>query len=99
VVVTKTSSAGSGTIANIYLNGVQVTAADAPFYNYWGGQAVGRLVGASNVVGSPLAYFGGGQDEIRVSNVVRSADWIKTEYNSQSSPSTFFTVGQAQSNP
>jgi hypothetical protein len=32
-------------------------------------------------------------DEVRVSNIVRSADWIATEYNNQSSPSTFLTFG------
>ena len=40
-----------------------------------------------------LNHFNGIIDEVRVSNVVRSADWIKTEYNNQSSPSTFYTVG------
>lgn len=33
------------------------------------------------------------EDEIRVSNIVRSADWITTEYNNQSAPSSFYTVG------
>lgn len=32
-------------------------------------------------------------DEMRISNVVRSADWVLTEYNNQNSPSTFFSVG------
>jgi outer membrane protein assembly factor BamB len=35
----------------------------------------------------------GGIDEVRVSNIARSAAWISTEYNNQSSPSTFATVG------
>jgi hypothetical protein len=35
----------------------------------------------------------GSIDEGRVSNIARSADWIKTEYNNQSSPKTFNTVG------
>jgi hypothetical protein len=34
----------------------------------------------------------GAIDEFRVSNTVRSADWIATEYNNQSSPSTFYSV-------
>jgi hypothetical protein len=37
--------------------------------------------------------FTGSIDEVRFSNIVRSADWIKTEYNNQSSPSTFETFG------
>jgi PGF-pre-PGF domain-containing protein len=32
-------------------------------------------------------------DEIRISDIARSADWIKTEYNNQNSPSTFYAVG------
>ncbi len=38
-------------------------------------------------------YFNGSIDEVRVSNIARSADWIKTEYNNESSPSTFETFG------
>lgn len=32
-------------------------------------------------------------DEVRTSNIVRSSDWITTEYNNQSSPSGFFSIG------
>lgn len=32
-------------------------------------------------------------DELRISNVTRSATWITTEYNNQNSPSTFMTFG------
>lgn len=32
-------------------------------------------------------------DEIRISNVARSADWIKAEYNNQNDPSTFVIEG------
>lgn len=48
-------------------------------------------------------YIGGGNpgntkdngyfDEIRFSDVVRSNNWLLTEYNNQSSPSTFYTIG------
>ena len=36
-------------------------------------------------------YLSGSLSEIRFSSTVRSVDWIKTEYNNQSSPSTFYT--------
>lgn len=36
--------------------------------------------------------FAGSLDEIRIASVARSADWIATEFNSQNSPSTFYTV-------
>lgn len=35
-------------------------------------------------------------DEARLSSKVRSADWIKTEYNNQSDPASFWTVGPAE---
>src|SRR4029077_10286953 len=39
-------------------------------------------------------YLNGSIDEMRLSNVARSADWIATEYNNQNSPSTFYTLGE-----
>lgn len=38
-------------------------------------------------------------DEIRISKISRSDDWLDTEYNNQSSPSTFYTVGTQEANP
>jgi hypothetical protein len=35
-------------------------------------------------------------DEFRISSTSRSADWIKTEYNNQSSPGTFYSVTSEQ---
>ncbi len=32
-------------------------------------------------------------DEVRISNIARSAAWILTEYNNQLNPSTFYTIG------
>jgi hypothetical protein len=40
--------------------------------------------------------YTGLMDEMRVSSIARSADWIKTEYNNQSSPATFVSQGAAQ---
>ena len=41
-------------------------------------------------------YFDGIIDETRISDVVRSADWIKACYNNQSSPSTFYSLEGAE---
>ena len=38
-------------------------------------------------------YWKGPMDEVRISNTARDPDWIKTCYNSQNSPSTFYGVG------
>jgi len=40
--------------------------------------------------------FYGALDEVRIAPVVRSADWLLTEVNSQKSNSTFITVGAAE---
>lgn len=42
--------------------------------------------------GSAL-FLTGAMDELRISNSARTADWITSEYNNQSSPGTFITVG------
>lgn len=42
---------------------------------------------------SSAADMDGLIDEVRISNVARSAGWISTTYNNQFSPSTFYSVG------
>jgi len=42
---------------------------------------------------SPTYRFDGAIDEVRVSNIARSADWILTEYNNQKVTSSFYSVG------
>ena len=43
-------------------------------------------------------WWDGSIDEARVSSTNRSTSWIATEYNNQSSPSTFYTVGSKETN-
>ncbi len=38
-------------------------------------------------------------DEIRISNVSRSGDWINTSYNNQKDSSTFYSVGSQEGDP
>jgi hypothetical protein len=37
-------------------------------------------------------FFGGLMDETRISTVWRSSNWIRTEFNNQNDPSSFYTV-------
>ena len=46
-------------------------------------------------VGYGEEWFKGLIDEVRLSSIARSSDWINTEYNNQSSPSTFYALGGA----
>jgi kumamolisin len=60
--------------------------------------SLGWYLGAqqSLTAGTANFFHQGSIDEFRFSNSVRSAGWIGTEYNNQSSPSTFFSVGPQQ---
>lgn len=44
-----------------------------------------------------LYYFGGLLDEVHVANVVRSNEWISTEFKNQSNPTLFATAGATES--
>ena len=39
------------------------------------------------------AFFDGSIDELRISDEVRSNGWLRTDYNNQSSPSSFYSLG------
>ncbi len=78
-----------GSNMRLYDNGVQDTSK---------GQSgsvtanIGFNFAAANI-GGFARFLNGSLDEIRASTVVRSPDWILTEYNNQNSPSTFYTLG------
>ncbi len=46
-------------------------------------------IGASNDNSHP---FPGILDEVRISTIVRSPDWIATEYNNQANPGSFYNL-------
>lgn len=49
--------------------------------------------------GDTFDYFNGLMDEVNVLNTALTSHWIKTEYNNQSSPSTFYSIGAEQNMP
>lgn len=55
---------------------------------------------SNGMIGADIGgeFFYGGLDEIRISNIARSANWLTTTYNNQNSPSTFYTVGTQETN-
>lgn len=73
-----------GTYVNIYVDGSS-DAAQGSLSGSLNQTATFMLLGTGN-------YYSGLMDEVRVSGIARSADWIKAEYNNQSSPSTFYYV-------
>ena len=42
------------------------------------------------------SYFVGEIDELRISDIARSAEWIETEYNNTASPELFISIGAEQ---
>lgn len=77
----------------MYINGVQDSSqsSTAP-------QAVTHplRIGGKSWIGG---FFQGDIDEVHQSNIVRTPGWIGTEYNSQFSPSTFYSIGPLTSQP
>jgi Concanavalin A-like lectin/glucanases superfamily/Domain of unknown function (DUF2341) len=60
----------------------------------WNGNAATLEIGGFVASGDNAASFWNGIiDEVRISKTTRSAGWVGTEYNSQSSPSSFYSVG------
>ncbi|MFA6897507.1 MAG: DUF2341 domain-containing protein [Patescibacteria group bacterium] len=70
----------------LYVNGNLVTSSDSlttftsPTTNFLIGTSTGK-------------YFNGSIDEVKVSDTARSAEWIATEYNNQSQPTEFSSLG------
>jgi hypothetical protein len=76
----------------LYINGSQ--AASGSLGEDIGNSGADLLVGNRGDLALPAyADF----DEVRISNTARSADWIATEYNSESAPGNFYSVGAEQS--
>jgi len=78
----------------IYINGVEGavtdtlgTLTDSSAFSLF----IGRLLAPSDP-----RRFDGQIDEARVSNIARTADWLLTEYNNQSNPSNFSSVGDEE---
>ena len=46
---------------------------------------------------NPAIPFHGIIDELRISNIARSQEWIKTQYNNQNDPNKFYNIGNLES--
>ncbi|MEW6609747.1 MAG: DUF2341 domain-containing protein [bacterium] len=91
-----------GSVARIYKNGAEIKNSNAGWET---GGGTGNLSygtpAPSFVIGmrsknSPGEYYDGISDEVRISNIARSANWIATEYNNQNNPFGFYTIGIQQ---
>jgi GH35 family endo-1,4-beta-xylanase len=78
-----------GSTIHTYVNGVEDTA-------YGSGTPTGNILQSDSqfmISQNNRAHaFNGLIDEVRVSNIARSAAWVQTEYANQHSPATFYAV-------
>jgi hypothetical protein len=82
-----------GSTYHIYLNGVNADGGSNNSQVAFTGNSTTLYLGQR---GDNIRYLAGTLDEVRISSINRSAAWIATEYNNQSSPSTFETLGALQ---
>jgi Tfp pilus assembly protein PilX len=84
-----------GSNIRIYRNG---QLAGGPFAKTGTMNASSRIIVIANNDDIPNnRYWNGTLDEVRLSTVARSAQWLQTQYNNQSSPSTFSVLGAEDS--
>jgi Concanavalin A-like lectin/glucanases superfamily len=81
----------AGHVATLYVDGISRGSYTSPVATVYRPHA--------NVVYFGTGYYAtltGTEGECRVSNAARSADWVRTEYNSQSAPAAFYSLGSSQ---
>ncbi|MHA2032983.1 MAG: LamG-like jellyroll fold domain-containing protein, partial [Candidatus Kariarchaeaceae archaeon] len=81
----------SGNNLVLYLNSVQKPSGSLSLGPYTGRIAVGYWPSEFGA-----DHFNGIIDEVRVSNIVRSSDWIATEYNNQLNPSNYLVTASEE---
>jgi hypothetical protein len=54
---------------------------------------IGASLAALGVEGTTNQFFDGIIDEVRLSNIDRTADWILTSYTNQVDPASFYSIG------
>lgn len=54
---------------------------------------------SSSLIGDQTNAMSGRIDELRLSNLIRTEDWVMTEYNNQSEPNNFFIFGAVELRP
>ncbi len=78
----------SGNYLNTYVNGILDRGMTS-------NETLGNTTGNIKFGREPLPatyFFNGRIDEVRVQRITRDGNWLLTEYNNQSSPSTFYNV-------
>lgn len=77
-----------GDTARIYVDGVEERVIASSMATSGRNVSIGDDAAKSN-----QGFFDGLIDEVRISSIAHSAGWIATEFNNQSDPASFYTVG------
>ena len=80
----------------LYINGVPQTIVVNSVPSGAAPTDAARKMRIGAFAGGTGRYFNGVIDEARASKTIRSASWIRTEYNNQNSPSSFYTLGSEE---
>ena len=83
----------NGSTWNLYRNGVIAPGSKADTGGSRISQSMWRI-GAQSSSGSISRYFNGSLDEIRISSVARTADWIRLNYENQRDNQLLVTYGE-----
>ncbi len=81
----------------LFVDGIVEGTQTVPDYSWSSGTRLGVFLGTGwtgvwpSMNGS-WYYFNGALDDIKLSGISRSSDWIAAEYNNQSSPSSFYKL-------
>jgi len=78
--------------ATVYVDGVAATAVTTGWHFITITDTTGVNATDVDIGRASSEFFEGIIDEVRISNTARSAEWIKTSYNNQSSPETFYSI-------
>ena len=78
----------NGSTNSIYVDGALKTTSTTALQT---GAASQVIFGSYDT--NPNEAYNGILDEVELSNIALSSNWISTQYNNQSSPSTFYSVG------
>ncbi len=85
------SATGTGSNILIYLDGVQVASGGSSTSNY--GTSTYHVKIGEGVVDASGGFFNGTMDEVRISNISRSADWISQSYQIINNQSNLVSFG------
>jgi len=90
-----------GITSKIYINGIldnSLTISKTPDFNPWAA-TIGSAISDEGGTNTPKGFFKGIIDEVRISNVARTDEWIKAQYLSMSDQYITFGIEQTPNNP